>query len=86
MWYKNGIPSVYHLSIRAKHVSVLRTEPIDKIHYAFHASLRTLHGVQLVVFEYLVSVDASIVVLWRRRVSGVAPGVPEACQDIHMSC
>ena len=28
-WYKNGISHVYHLSIRVKHESVSRTEPID---------------------------------------------------------
>ena len=48
MWYKNGIPSVYHLSIRAKHVSVFRTAPIDGIHHVFHACMPC---VQLVVFR-----------------------------------
>ena len=43
-------------------------------------------GVQLAVFGYRLSIVASIVVLWRRRVGGGAPGVPEACQDIHRLC
>ena len=32
-----GTSHVYDLSICAKHVSVNRTEPIDGIHYVFHA-------------------------------------------------
>ena len=82
-WYKNGISHVYHLSIRAKHVSVFRTEPIDGIHCVFHACMP---GVQLVILGYRLSMVASIVVLWRRLVSGVAPCVPEVCQNIHMLC
>ena len=38
-WYKNCISHVDHLSIREKHVSVFRTEPIDGIHYVFHACM-----------------------------------------------
>ena len=38
-WYKNSISHIYHLSIRAKHASVFRTEPIDGNHYLFHVCM-----------------------------------------------
>ena len=65
VWYKNSISHVYHLSVCAKHGSVFSTEPIDGIYYVFHAYMP---GVQLAVFGYRLSIVASIVVLWRRRV------------------
>ena len=78
-----SIREKYLMYIRTKHVSVFRTEHIDGIHSVFHAYIP---GVQLVVFGCLLSMVASIVVLWRRPVGGVAPSIPEACQDIQRLC
>ena len=69
-WYKNSISHIHHLSIRAKHVGVFRTEPIDGIHYVLHACMPGVQrvifrpSVQLVIFWYLLSMVASIIVLW----------------------
>ena len=73
-------------------MSIFRTEPIDGIHYVFHACMSGVQlvifrpGVQLVVFVYLFSIVTSIVVWWRWRVCCVAQSAQEACQDISRLC